>query len=179
MESILVKRVQQFDDHKAFERLMQMNQSPVRLFLRRLTQQDHAIADELAQETFWKAYRHIDSYRGEGKFLSWLFTIAYQHFIGEQRKRKELTNVEIEEPIDAINTESRIVAERTVQELIKYLRQEERAALLLHFRHELSQQEIASVMDLPLGTVKSLLRRSKLKLKTMLDKNQTEAQAHG
>jgi RNA polymerase sigma-70 factor (ECF subfamily) len=169
MENVLIKRVQQFDDHQAFEKLIKQHQSPLRQFLRRLTQQDHAIADELAQETFFKAYRHIHSYRGEGKFLSWLFKIAYQHFIGEQRKKREYSNVELQDQPDEINQESQIIAERTVQQLMKYLRADERAALLLHFRHELSHPEVAEVMILPLGTVKSLIRRAKQKLKTMLE----------
>ncbi len=169
MENLLIKRVQQFDDHQAFEKLIKQHQSPVRQFLRRLTQQDYAIADELAQETFFKAYRHIHSYRGQGKFLSWLFKIAYQHFLGEQRKKKEYSNVELQDRPDENDQESQIIAQRTVQQLMKYLRADERAALLLHFRHELSHIEVAEVMILPLGTVKSLIRRAKQKLKNMLE----------
>lgn len=179
MESILVKRVQHADDHQAFERLMQQNQGPVRQFLRRLTQQDHAVADELAQETFFKAYRHIGSYRNEGRFLSWLFKIAYQHFIESKRKKRITGDGEYDDIADEQDFESRIVAERTVQQLVKYLREDERAAILLHFQHELSQQEVSTVMELPLGTVKSLIRRGKLKLQQLIQNAQQKNQDDG
>jgi len=171
MESKLVERVQQENDHHAFEQLMRQNQSPIRQFLRRLTQQDQAIADELAQETFLKAFVHIKTYRGDGKFLSWLFKIAYQQFVSSARKKTELTNVELEDQADDGCFENRIVAEKTVKGLIKYLKPDERATLLLHFSHDLSHQEIAMVMQLPLGTVKTLIRRSRLKLKALSDVN--------
>ena len=59
--------------------------------------------------------------------------------------------------------------------LIKHLKPDERATLLLHFRHELSHQEIAAVMDIPLGTVKSLIRRSRLKLKALAEQSELGA----
>jgi RNA polymerase sigma-70 factor (ECF subfamily) len=172
MESNLVTRVQQTGEHHAFEQLMKQNQSPVRQFLRRLLQNDFAIADEIAQETFLKAFLQIKTYRGEGKFLSWLFKIAYQLFVNHTRKKKALTNVEIEDVADSLNAENQFDAQRTVQVLIKYLKPDERATLLLHFSHELSHQEIAVVMDIPLGTVKTLIRRSRLKLKSLAEQNE-------
>lgn len=172
MESNLVARVQQSGDHLAFEQLMRQNQSPVRQFLRRLLQNNHAIADEISQETFLKAFLHIKTYRSEGKFLSWLFKIAYQLFVSHSRKKQALTNVEIEEVADPFSSQEQFDAQRTVKALIKYLRPDERATLLLHFSHELSHHEIAGVMDIPLGTVKSLIRRSKLKLKTLAEQSE-------
>lgn len=174
MESQLVARVQQDNDHHAFEQLMRQNQSPIRQFLRRLTQQNQAIADELAQETFLKAFVQIKTYRGEGKFLSWLFKIAYQQFISTTRKKSELTNTATEDQTDDGKFESRLVAEKTVKDLMKHLKHDECATLLLHFSHGLSHPEIAMVMQIPLGSVKTLIRRSRLKLKYIADKNNSE-----
>ena len=67
-EAELISRVVVADDHAAFEKLMQMHQSSVRQFLRRLTRCDPERADDLAQETFFRAYRYINGYRGEGRF---------------------------------------------------------------------------------------------------------------
>ena len=83
-----------------------------------------------------------------------------------------LINVEIEDVADPISMQNQLDAERTVKTLIKYLKPDERATLLLHFSHELSHSEIAVVMDIPLGTVKSLIRRSRLKLKTLAEQNE-------
>ena len=174
MESKLVDRVQQHNDHHAFEQLMRQNQSPIRQFLRRLTLQNQAIADELAQETFLKAFVHIKTYRGEGKFLSWLFKIAYQQFVSSTRNKCEKTNVELEDQADDGKFEHRIVAEKTVKDLLKQLKFDERAILLLHFSHDLTHQEITNVMQIPLGTVKTLIRRSRLKLKAIVQENNSE-----
>jgi RNA polymerase sigma-70 factor (ECF subfamily) len=174
MESKLVERVQRDNDHHAFEQLMRQNQSPIRQFLRRLTMQNQAISDELAQETFLKAFVYIKTYRGDGKFLSWLFKIAYQQFISSTRKKTELTNVELEDKADDGKFEHRLVAEKTAKDLLKHLKPDERATLLLHFSHDLTHQEIAIVMKIPLGTVKTLIRRSRLKLKSFAEDNESE-----
>ena len=174
MESKLVERVQRENDHHAFEQLMRQNQSPIRQFLRRLTLQNQAIADELAQETFLKAFVHIKTYRGEGKFLSWLFRIAYQQFVSSSRKKTEQTNTEVEDIADDGKFEHRLVAERTVKDLLTQLKPDERAILLLHFSHDLTHQEIAIVMHIPLGTVKTQIRRSRLKLKSFAEENNSE-----
>ncbi|NQZ22567.1 MAG: RNA polymerase sigma factor [Colwellia sp.] len=174
MESKLVERVQRDNDHHAFEQLMRQNQSPIRQFLRRLTLQNQGIADELAQETFLKAFVHIKTYRGEAKFLSWLFKIAYQQFVSSTRKKTEQTNVEVEDKADDGQFERRLVAEKTVKNLLKYLKADERAIFLLHFSHDLTHQEIALVMQIPLGTVKTKIRRSRLKLKSFTEINNSE-----
>ena len=69
-------RVVVHDDHEAFAELVRLHQSAIRQFLRRLTRHDWGRADDLAQETFWRAYRHIATYEARGRFLSWLFRIA-------------------------------------------------------------------------------------------------------
>lgn len=96
----LVRRVVVEDDHAAFEQLVAMHQSSVRQFLRRMTAPDLARADDLAQETFFKAYRYLSSHRGDGTLRSWLFTVAYQLFVTDERGSKKTRFDELEvEPI--------------------------------------------------------------------------------
>lgn len=165
-ESALIARVVAMDDHRAFAELLRLHQSPVRQFLRRLTGGDWSRADDLAQETFLKAYRHIASYRASGRFLSWLFRIAWQLYISEQRGLAHSgTDVQLADDIDADDANIEIFVERrSFDQLLATLRRDECAALLLHYRHEHSHPEIAETLDLPLGTVKSLIRRARLKL---------------
>ncbi len=84
----LVARVLLDDDHHAFAELIKRHQSAVRGLLRQLTRTDLALADDLAQETFVRAYKHIRSFRGEAKFSTWLYRIAYNCFREDARKRK-------------------------------------------------------------------------------------------
>jgi RNA polymerase sigma-70 factor (ECF subfamily) len=179
MDSKLIKRVQSNNDHQAFTCLMNQYQSPIRQFLRRLVQQDRAIADELAQETFFKAFMHIKTYRGDGKFLSWLFKIAYQQFVNTTRKKFDISNSNLDDPADDGNFEQRMVAHQTVKDLLKQLKPDERATLILHYSHDLSHQDIADIMQIPLGTVKSLIRRSKLKLQALTHNKESNGGKNG
>ncbi|MEM7353192.1 MAG: RNA polymerase sigma factor [Acidobacteriota bacterium] len=162
----LIERVVARDDHAAFADLVRQHQSPVRQFLRRLTRTDPERADDLAQETFWKAYRHLASYRGDGRFLSWLFKIAYQIFLSEERRGKlRLAPLPADRATGLIEGEQ-VIASRSVDAMLGQLRGEERAAILLHYRHELTHPEVATALGLPLGTVKSLIRRGRDKMRT-------------
>jgi RNA polymerase sigma factor (sigma-70 family) len=76
----LVARVLVDDDQNAFGELVRRHQTKVRGLLRQLTRTDVALADDLAQETFLRAYKHIRSFRGEARFSTWLYRIAYNCF---------------------------------------------------------------------------------------------------
>ena len=73
----LVARVLVKDDHHAFAELVRNHQSAIRGLLRQLTRGDLALADDLAQETFLRAYKNIRNFRGEAKFSTWLYRIGY------------------------------------------------------------------------------------------------------
>lgn len=164
-EAAWIGRVVTGDDHQAFGELVRLHQSAVRLFLRRLTGGDESRADDLAQETFWRAYRHIATYQGRGRFLSWLFGIAYQEFVTAQRRDRRALEVGLPPDLAASGDAGRAFADqRTFDQLLATLRAEERAVLELHYRHELSHPEVATALNLPLGTVKTLIRRARLKL---------------
>ena len=164
-ESMWISRVVTHDDHEAFAELVRLHQSPVRQFLRRLTGNDWSRADDLAQETFWKAYRHIGGFQARGRFLSWLFRIAYQLFVTEERSGRGIVPAPLPDDLRAEGDASqRFSDSRTFDQLMERLRPDERAAIVLHYRHELTHPEIAETLELPLGTVKSLIRRARLKL---------------
>ena len=67
----LIDRIVENNDHRAFEELMKRYQSQIRYSLRQLTGWDEALADDLAQETFIKAYRSLHQFRGDAKFFTW------------------------------------------------------------------------------------------------------------
>ncbi len=171
-ESAWISRVVVNDDQRAFTALVGLHQVPVRRFLRRLCGDDWSRADDLAQETFWKAYRYIGSFRGEGKFLSWLFRIAWQLFVTQQRRSRG-HNIAYEAWVDAHHAiedaSTRIIEQHTLEQLLPVLRDEECAAIILHYRHGLTHPEIAETLDLPLGTIKTLIRRAREKLRSAFE----------
>ena len=75
-------------DAAAFASLVRLHQSQLRAFLLRLTGGRHALADDLAQDTFLEAWRKIAQFRGEGSFAGWLMRIAWSRYLMEARRRK-------------------------------------------------------------------------------------------
>ena len=84
----LVTQVAVFRNKKAFDQLVRKYQSPVRRFFLNQTLGDEQLSDDLAQETFIKAYVNITKFRGMARFSTWLMRIAYNVFYDEVRKRK-------------------------------------------------------------------------------------------
>jgi RNA polymerase sigma factor (sigma-70 family) len=165
----LVARVLLDDDQHAFGELVRRHQSPVRGLLRQLTRTDIALADDLAQETFLRAYKHIASFRGEAKFSTWLYRIAYNCFREEARRRKEF--VGIDEGQQQAEMDPQVVDPGLRHDLmyaLSLLPLHERSAIVLCCQNGLSHDEAARVLDIPIGTVKTNVLRGREKLKRTL-----------
>src|ERR1700757_357647 len=85
----LIARAVVADDRHAFAELVKRHQSTVRACLRKLTAGNHALADDLSQETFVLAWRNLGSFRQEARFSTWLYRIATNCWLAHARKRKE------------------------------------------------------------------------------------------
>ena len=155
-------------DSAAFTALVREHQSKVRGFLRRLTRGNAALADDLAQETFFEAWRKIAQYRGEGSFGGWLCGIAWSRFLMDRRKRKEEL-LEDAEDSASFDPSSAHVAKLDLENAMARLAAPERAALTLCYALGHSHGEAAEILDLPLGTVKSHVLRGREKLQAMLE----------
>jgi len=153
-------------DVAAFSALARAHQSKVRGLLLRLTKGNHALADDLAQETFLEAWRAVASFRGDSAFATWLYRIAYSRFLMAARKRKDepLDDWQGEAPSGENATQARIDLERAFAKLSA----PESAALTLCFALGLSNTEAAGALDMPLGTLKSHVLRGREKLKALL-----------
>ncbi len=165
----LVARVLVDDDHHAFAELVRNHQSAVRGLLRQLTRTDLALADDLAQETFLRAYKNIRSFRGEAKFSTWLYRIAYNCFREDARKRKELVGID-ESLLEAEQDPQTIdpALKHDLMHALQLLPLHERSAILLCCQNGLSHDEAARVLEIPLGTVKTNVLRGREKLKKTL-----------
>jgi RNA polymerase sigma factor (sigma-70 family) len=167
----LIARVLSREDQHAFGELVRRYQSPVRGFLVRLVRGDGHLADDLAQETFVKAWRKLQTYRGSAKFSTWLFGIAYNEFRTVARQRKELALEDVEEPAAEpakFTAGSRSDLRLDLTEALKELHSSEQAAIVLCCQNGLTHEEAAQVLDCPLGTVKTNVLRGKEKLRRRL-----------
>ena len=173
----LIARVLVGDDRHAFGELVRQHQSEVRGFLRRLTGGRETLADDLAQETFIEAYRHLDRFRGDSAFGTWLLGIAYNRFRTARRRDRatvEWTG-EIEADEAAAGQETTTPAASATVDLqqdlaaaLTRLSADEQSTVHLCFAEGLTHEEAASVLGCPLGTVKTRVLRAKEKLRVAL-----------
>ena len=168
-ENTLIERVVSKQDQHAFGELMRCYQSKLRYSLRQLTGWDEALADDLAQETFIKAYKSLHQYRGEAKFFTWLYRIAYHCFISHHRvNRLEYVSREDDTDNTGAVTDQDMDLHRDLSRAMLVLSPEQRMAIHLNLYQEFSHQEVAEIMKLPLGTVKSHIQRGRVKLQEQL-----------
>lgn len=178
-DAALIARAVVHDDRHAFAELVRRHQSSVRACLRKLTAGNHALADDLAQETFVLAWRNLKSFRQEAAFPTWLYRIATNCWLGDARKRKEelLGDAAPEgEDEDFAATLGESVPDHApgttlamdLERALAVLSAGERAAIVQCYHHDLSHEEAAYVLGIPVGTVKTHILRGKQKLKRTL-----------
>ena len=174
LDADLVKRVQA-GDARAFDLLVQKYQHKVINLVGRFVS-DPAECQDIAQDAFIKAYRAIDSFRGDSQFYTWLYRItantaknhlaararkapAYavdvddaEHFEGESRLK------EFDNPENLLLTDE---IRKTVFEAIEKLPEDLKTAITLREFDNLSYEDIAQVMNCPIGTVRSRIFRAR------------------
>jgi RNA polymerase sigma-70 factor (ECF subfamily) len=149
---------------------------------------DRELAEDLTQDTFVKVLSHLDRYRSDFKFSSWLFKIANNVAIDHLRRR-QLDTVSMHGSPNAVTAEAQEstrfdvadTAENALEEMeakelgsaieraIALLRPEYRSCIMLRHVEGRSYEEIASTLDLPLGTVKTYIHRARHELRRALE----------
>jgi RNA polymerase sigma-70 factor (ECF subfamily) len=169
VDRALVARVLLNDDRNAFEQLLRRHQGMVRAQLRRLLHGDAAAADDLAQETFLLAWRKLDQFRGDARFSTWLYRIAYTCFLQAYRKKPPAANEADDDEVERLPGPAHAMdLQLDLERAMRRLSAAEQAVLMHCVQMELSHEEAAYVLAMPLGTVKSHASRGKAKLKTWL-----------
>jgi len=171
----------------AYRELIRRYERPVFSLVYRMVR-DRELAEDLTQDTFIKVLNHIDRYRPEFKLSSWLFKIANNVAIDHLRRRQVDTISMDGSPhaatTDAIEATSfDVVGEQesaldemearelggAIEQAIARLRPEYRACILLRHVEGRSYEEIATTLDLPLGTVKTYIHRARHELRRALE----------
>ena len=168
----LILAILERDDRHAFAQLVARHQSRVRMILRRLTRGDQGLADDLAQETFLLAWRKLRDFRFEARFSTWLYRVAFNAWHSEARKHHDLllddlgdSALEPPAPAAGVDTAERMDLERAIETL----GDAERAAIVACYYADLSHEEAAQALGIPLGTLKTHILRAKAKLRRRLD----------
>lgn len=169
-DAVLVARVLADDDRHAFAELTRRHQSAVRSLLRRLTRHDHALADDLAQDTFIQVYRNLRQFRGDAKFATWIYRIAYNTFLAHVRSAhpEEELPEQLPEDDSGPSLAQASAMKMDLAKALATLSEGERAAIIQCYYRDLSHEEAAYVLGCPLGTVKTNVLRAKQKLRAVL-----------
>ncbi len=161
------------EDSKAFQKLYEQEQSRVRRILYRITLCNQASLDELTQEVFLKAWRARAQLREPEKWSSWLSQIAYVTAIDAYRLVKKRQELQLDN-FDAIVANQPYGDQQSndnliVKEALSKMDPLHRAAIVLFELEGWTMEECASVMKVPLGTVKSRLFHARQKLRDILE----------
>ena len=184
----LVCRARENGDQRAYADLMRMYKEPIYLMLLKMTN-NPTEADDLTIEAFGKAFASLHLYTPTHAFSTWLFSIATNNGVDYIRK-KRLQTVYLDDmrtstddaweypiPSEASNPEESIIHEQRVQmlrEVVKQLKPRYRRLVELRYFDELSYEEIAEELNLPLGTVKVQLFRARDLLQNILKSKSNE-----
>jgi RNA polymerase sigma-70 factor (ECF subfamily) len=181
-EAPLLERARR-GDAAAFTELVERYERKIFRLAKHITQNDED-AEDVLQETFLKAYSHLDTFQGNSKFYTWIVRIAVNEALMKLRKRKSDKSVSLDEPTDT--GEDTIVREIAVWEddpeqkysreeireildkAVESLRPAFRTVFVLRDIEELSTEETAAALDISIPAVKSRLLRARLQLREKL-----------
>ena len=173
-DSQLVLRVQK-GDKRAFDLLVLKYQFRLQAIVARYIRDDHEVAD-VTQEAFIKAYRALPNFRGDSQFYTWLYRIAIntaKNYLVSKSRRPANSDIDVEDAEQFANNERlvdecspenslfRDELEKTINHTLSALPEDLRTALTLREFEGLSYEDIAAVMDCPVGTVRSRIFRAR------------------
>lgn len=181
-ESALVARAKA-GDAQAFTDLVNHYERKIYRLAKHITQNDED-AEDVLQETFLKAYEHLDNFQGNSKFYTWIVRIAVNESLMKLRKRKGDRTVPLDEPVDTgeemvtreiavwdDNPEQRYSREEIrdiLDKAVEGLKPDFRTVFMLRDIEELSTEETAEALGISIPAVKSRLLRARLALREKL-----------
>lgn len=135
---------------------------------------DATLAEDMTQEAFLKAYRLIKGFRGDCTFSTWLYRVTCSVCLTELKRRRKRSEVELlpggrDVPVATGATDSWDAAE-IVRRCVGRLPDHYATIITLYYLQEISYEEIAQIMNIPLGTLKTWMHRARLQLKTVVEK---------
>lgn len=163
------------ENPESFGVLMERHEAPLLRYIRRISSLPKEDAEDILQETFIKAYRNINDYDSSAKFSSWIYRIAHNQTIDTLRKRKVASasfSIDANDAAQFLHAATDISAETEridtfsrIETIIRALPETYREALILRFLEEKSYEEIMDILELPKGSVATLVHRGKMILR--------------
>ncbi len=166
------------DNRDAFSRLLEAYADSLRGFLLNLTNGDSMLADDLAQDTFIKAWQGIRSFRGMSGFKTWLYRIAINEYLSFRRRpgsySYSLDDASHKLTADVTTPHDDCDARHDARMALDSLPPTERAVAVLFYLEDLPIKKICQLTEMPEGTVKSHLSRARDHMARFLKKDNYE-----
>jgi len=176
----LIKEFQENDTIRAFEILVHRYKNPLMNFVYRFLG-DYETSADIVQETMIRLYKNKNSYKALAKFSTWIYTIAGNLARTELKNRKRRSGISIDssglenEPMDIpdfqnmpdVQTDT-VIKEKIIQDALLKVAEVYREAVILRDIQDLSYEEIAKILGITVGTVKSRINRGRAYLKKLL-----------
>lgn len=174
LEDVALVRRSQSGDREAFSELVRRHQNLVYNVSYRFMR-DAAQAEDMAQEAFLKAYRLLHGFRGDCSFTTWMYRVTSSVCLTELSRRKRRGEVEMpRETGDNLATTEMAPEETDLKEQIRrcvtYLSDRYATIITLYYLNGSSYDEIAQVMDVPLGTLKTWMFRARKQLRRIVER---------
>ncbi|MBQ8299990.1 MAG: sigma-70 family RNA polymerase sigma factor [Clostridia bacterium] len=181
----LVKKVKN-GDVDAFEQIITKYEKKIFGLIYNMLRNENEVED-VAQEVFIKVYKNLDKFHGDSSLYTWIYKIATNLCLDQIKKRKEVIYIDEKLQLDDGEVDFQLPSDEKLQDEIyeqKELKQKlekcidklperQKTMIVLRDIKGLSYDEIAEILDLKLGTVKSQINRARLKLKELLEKDGT------
>ncbi|SJZ59029.1 RNA polymerase sigma factor [Selenihalanaerobacter shriftii] len=184
-DEILIKKCQSGDDTAFRELIDKYKKGAINAAYRMVN--DRQLAEDIVQESFIRVYKYIDDFRGDSKFFTWLYKIILNICRDHFRSQPDKTPISLEDaPVsnllrreipDFVETPERYLENKELQKLLKEkincLSFKHREVIVLRELQEFSYKEIANILEIPLGTVKSRVNAARSYLQDMLTNKET------
>lgn len=169
-DETLAAQAARLGDTEAFAELVRRHQGKILLLQRRLTREP-ALAEDLSQETFLRAWQKLSTFSGTGSFAGWLASLSYNVFLQDRRSRKrQRAEIALDDvaPAGLIDSgdgaaDGSVLAD--LERLLSALDREDQIIMVLFYAHGLSATELGRVVRMPSGTVKARIHRAKARLR--------------
>jgi RNA polymerase sigma-70 factor (ECF subfamily) len=182
-DGMLIERSRR-GDRAAFDQLVSKHQQRAYQYAYRLTRDPEEAADVVA-ESFIRMFKALDNFKGDSAFTTWMYRIATNCFLDIRKKKRSKPAISLEATVQTTDGEvayqfedtssspheeaERTEAMSAVQDAIEQLPEYQRAIIIMYHAEMQSYEEIASALNLPIGTVKSRLNRARLSLRNLLE----------
>ncbi len=184
-EDVALVHASRAGNQDAFAKLVQRHQRRVFNLVFRMLQQ-YEEANEVTQETFFAAWQGLPTFRGDARFSTWLYRIAYNCALKQLEQRKRDNAIQLAVQAETVDNDERVGAEIeahdrqvAIREHLSTLPAKYRIVLILRHLQEMTYEEMAEILTMPIGTIKTHLFRARNLLKERLEAFEHEWKTRG